>query len=115
MQGFINRGRLKEDFGLRMVFYVTKVEKHEKDVQLIPEHQYNLIKSRFDLGMVNIESLLLDKLYQDQRPKIAFVTGESSVVDQDFFDQLDSTDYYDLDIMRVNLGTKTELLEVIKG
>lgn len=50
MKGFINRGRLKEDFGLRMVFYVTKIEKHEKDVQLISEHQYNLIKNRFDKG-----------------------------------------------------------------
>lgn len=63
--------------------------------------------------MVNVESLLLDRLYEDRSPKIAIVTGETSVVDQDFFNQLDSSEYYDLEIIRVNFGTKTELLEVI--
>lgn len=113
LSGYVNRGKINKDSSIAILFHVTKIEKHEKDVQLISEKEYDLIKNRYDTGLFNIESYLQKKLFRYECPRILLVTGNESVVLGDFHDQLGDTEAYKLVIERINLSSQTEIRELL--
>ena len=115
IQGYINkRKNSRDDSAIQIVFYVLNIEKEEKDVQLISQKDYDVIKHRFDKGLFNVESYLLEKLYQDKKPYIVIITGHESIVLSDFYSELDSPDSYQIETKKVNLSSQTEILEYLE-
>ncbi|GAA0892632.1 hypothetical protein GCM10009122_23110 [Fulvivirga kasyanovii] len=114
--GYVNRSKsFKDTSSISLLFHVTKIEKHEKDVQLISEKEYDIIKQRYDSGLFDVESFLLGKLIDEEHPSILIVTGNESVVMGDLLDQLGyDQSRYQLSEKRVNLTSQAEIRELLE-
>ncbi len=98
---------------LNILFVPDTFEKSKEEIQLIPESKYNLIRERYDRGLVNVEALFLDQIYRREQPKLLFLTGETSIIVNDFYNQLEDKDYYDIALKRINLSSKTPYFELL--
>ena len=114
LNGYIKRLKSKQELSINIFFHVTKVEKEEKEVQLISEQEYNIIKERFDKGLFNVEPYLLEKLYKEIKPTILIITGNESIVMNDVLSQLVDDDLYDIHIEKVNLSSKTDIFNLVE-
>lgn len=60
---FITRARsLSNDSKLNVLFTVTKLVKHEKEVQLISKIEFDIVQARFERDFPLVDDLLLNKI-----------------------------------------------------
>lgn len=100
---------------LNVLFVPDTFEKSKEEIQLIPESKYNLLRERYDKGLVNIEALFSDQLYLKEKPSILFITGTTSIIVNDFYNQLIDDQYFDIKIQRITLSSKTPYFELLNG
>ncbi len=112
MQGFLNRRRRSnDDSSVSLVYHVLKVEESEKKRQLISEEDYQIIKGRYDRGLANVESLLLEIFRTGKTPTVLLFTGEDSEGEHDFYAHMKFSQFYTIEVKKVNLSSQSGLIE----
>jgi hypothetical protein len=115
-EGFINKTQgLTKDSTLNVLFAVTKVLKHEEEVQLISKVEYDIFQARFDRDIPLITDLLLDKIQSGQKPKIDVITGVQSTSKDDYLAQLPDFVYYEIRHHKCNMSSKSDLIRFMKS
>lgn len=111
--GFITFNR--KDSALQLLFNVTSIIGKNKACELISEDEYNLIKAKYDYGLRDIRSLIKENLRKDGFVNIAIVTGETSIVDKDFFKGLgdEAKSSYSIEFIKTNLSSASEILSSV--
>ncbi len=113
-EGFITRAKnISNDSRLNVNFVVTKVVKHEKEVQLISKVEYDIVQARFERDFPLIDDLLLRKIQNDVKPKLDVITGVQSTSQDDYLSQLPDADMYSINHHRCNLSSKDDLLRFL--
>ncbi|MCF8273097.1 MAG: hypothetical protein K9I95_04620 [Flavobacteriaceae bacterium] len=115
-QGYISRGQsLDNDSRLKVFFRVTKILKHEEEVQLISKVEYSIVQARFERDFPLISDILSDKIDRGQKPVLDVVTGVQSTSKDDYLGQLLDYHFYEIRHHKCNLSTKDELLNFISN
>ncbi|HJV77680.1 MAG TPA: exodeoxyribonuclease VII large subunit [Paludibacter sp.] len=104
-----SKAQLFDSSKIGLIFFVDRLKKGENEIQKISLGDYELLKSRFVNGFVNIEVEILRLLRDNKKPKILILTGKESIIDQDIISQLSDIDRYEITFERVNLSSKKEL------
>lgn len=112
-EGIIKRKASNSNFLYNTTFYITKVYNSERAIKLIDEEEFNLIKSRNDHGFINIEMILLEKIRLNELPKIMIITGNNSIVLNDFYNQLNNTSHYDIEVRRTSMTSHENIIDSI--
>ena len=113
-QGYVNKGQnLTSDSRLQVYFRVTKVLKHEADVQLISKIEYDIVRERFDRDFPIIQDVLLNKIEKGKNPILDVIIGVKSTSKEDYLNQLYNDEYYTIRHHMCNLSSQTDILRFI--
>ena len=115
VRGYINRFK-KFDKGanINLQFKALKIDGENKEVQLVKEEEYDLLKTRFERGFIDIKSLILERFEEGFKTRIAIITGQESIVDKDFDSQFSDHGKYHIEFFRTNLSNATSLAEYLE-
>ncbi len=110
IKGYINRSKkFDKNSNIGLQFKALEVCEENKEVQLVKEEEYDLLKSRFERGFTDIKQLILEQFEEGFKVRIAIITGNQSIVDRDFEDQFTDTDKYFVEMIRTNLSDASQL------
>jgi len=116
LEGYINKGQnITNDSRLQVFFRPTKLLKHEAEVQLISQHEYDIVRERFNREFPIIQDILLDKIEKGEHPVIDIIMGLQSTSQEDYLSQLDDLEYYDIRHHRCNLSSQTDIIDFIRN
>lgn len=116
IRGFINRSvKPEKDSRISLHFNLVEIKHENKEVKLVKEEEYDLIKSRFERGFIDIEELILNKFESGNKVSLLIITGVEAIVDQDFYSEFDQDDsrMFDVEILRTNLSNPLNIIEFI--
>lgn len=106
LKGFVNRAKkLDKNSSVNLHFHLLEIKGENKEQQLIKQEEYDLLKERFERGFTDIRQFIMDSFEDGTIPSILIITGNQSIVDQDFESQFSAYDKYDLEIERTNFGS----------
>ncbi|MEM9298136.1 MAG: exodeoxyribonuclease VII large subunit [Bacteroidota bacterium] len=91
-----------------------KIDGENKEVQLVKEEEYDLLKERFERGFTDIKQLILDQFDEGFKVRVAIITGNQSIVDQDFEAQFSDTGKYHIELFRTNLSNADQITGYIQ-
>lgn len=116
LEGYINKAQtLTNDSRLKVFFRATKVLKHEEDVQLISKVEYDIVRERYNREFPIVRDILLKLIERDTVPSIGLITGIDSTAIADYQSQLYDDEFYNIDIHKCNLSSKTEIVNLIES
>lgn len=111
LKGYVNRSKkLDKDSKVNLNFRLLEVKSENKEKQLIKQEEYDLLKERHERGFTDIRQLIMDCLEDGKSPSILIITGNDSIVDQDFKSQLSAFDTYQIEIKRTGFGSADQIV-----
>ncbi|MFH4965443.1 exodeoxyribonuclease VII large subunit [Gaetbulibacter sp. M235] len=113
-QGYVTRGQsLDNSSRLSVYFRVTKILEHKEEVQIVSKVEYDIIRARFDREFPIIQDVLLKKIEREQKPTLDIITGIQSTSQEDYSNQLQDRDYYNIRHHQCNLTSSAELVNFL--
>ncbi|SFZ89532.1 Exonuclease VII, large subunit [Flaviramulus basaltis] len=114
-EGFITKAQsLSNESKLNIFFRVTKILKHEKNVQAISKIEYDIIQARFERDFPLINDILASKLEKGLSPILDVIIGVQSTSEDDYMGQLTDSDYFRIRHHKCSLSSEKEILEFLK-
>ncbi|WP_289645154.1 exodeoxyribonuclease VII large subunit [Maribacter aestuarii] len=102
------------DGTIRLLFRVTKLKDKKDEFQFISKDEFSVVQERFKRPIPFLDQLLLDRISNGQKPLINIITGNNSIVGEDYRNQLIDSDFYVINEHLVNLSNTTDLEKKIK-
>jgi len=114
-EGYLNKTLNSINDGtIRLLFRVTKLKDKKDEFQFISKDEFSVVQERFKRPIPFLDQLLLDMISNGQKPLINIITGNSSIVGEDYRSQLIDSDFYIIKEHLVNLSNTSELEKKIK-
>lgn len=114
-EGYLNKTLNSINDGtIRLLFRVTKLKDKKDEFQFISKDEFSVVQERFKRPIPFLEQLLLDKILKEQKPIINIITGASSIVGEDYRNQLIDSEFYTIIEHQVNLSNIQEIAKKIK-
>jgi hypothetical protein len=115
-EGFVNKTQgLSKDSTLNVLFTISKIVKHDEEVQLISKVEYDIFQARFERDIPLITDLLIDKIQLGQKPILDVITGVQSTSKDDYLAQLPDFIYYEIRHHKCNMSSKTDMIKFMKS
>ncbi|MCF7559420.1 hypothetical protein L3X39_02135 [Sabulilitoribacter multivorans] len=115
-EGFVNKTQgLSKDSTLNVLFTVSKIVKHEEEVQLISKVEYDVFQARYERDIPLITDLLLEKIQSGKKPILDVITGVQSTSKDDYLAQLPDFIYYEIRHHKCSLSSKADLIRLMKS
>lgn len=112
MSGYIKRD-IKKNGSVNLCFQVAQVINHNKEEKLFKDEDFNLLKDRFNKGFEDVKEKLTDKIESGKKPNILIVTGSTSIVMADFYNQLGENNLFNIEEVKVNLSASESIIKYI--
>jgi exodeoxyribonuclease VII large subunit len=114
-EGYLNKSLNSINDGtIRLNFRVTKIKDKKDEFQFITKDEFSVVQERFKRPIPFLDQLLLDTISKEQKPVINIITGNNSIVGEDYKNQLIDSDFYVINEHLVNLSNTTDLEKKIK-
>ncbi|CAL2093112.1 putative Exonuclease VII large subunit [Tenacibaculum sp. 190524A02b] len=114
--GFVNRGNQQLKNGaIQLIYWVTKVIDHIDDYHFISKTEFNLVRKRFDKDSVDIQGHLLKIIRQGNQPNIHVILGSTSIVDEDYKDQLQQDHIFNITEERINFSNSSLIVNTLSS
>jgi exodeoxyribonuclease VII large subunit len=114
-EGYLNKTLNSINDGtIRLLFRVTKLKEKKDEFQFISKDEFSVVQERFKRPIPFLDQLLLDKILKEQKPVINIITGASSIVGEDYRNQLIDSEFYSIIEHQVNLSNIQEIGKKIK-
>jgi hypothetical protein len=119
LDGFLNKSLNVQDGSVRILFRANQVKDKKDEHQYISKDEFSIVQERFKRKIPHLSEYLINFFREEKKPKVNIITGQNSIVDEDFKSQLKDIDYYQIYEQRVNLSnpsaTTKKIKEVKKG
>jgi exodeoxyribonuclease VII large subunit len=113
--GYLNKTLNSINDGtIRLTFKVTGIKDKKDEFQFISKDEFSVVQERFKRPIPFLEQLILDKILKEEKPVINIITGNSSIVGEDYRNQLIDSEYYIINEHLVNLSNATDVEKKIK-
>lgn len=102
---------------IQLTLKVSRIEVvQEQAVDEAEIKRMELRQKKASVGFKNVDSILEQKLYTDQRPRVALIFAETSITDSDFNAGINAAkSAIDFDEYRVNLSNSTQFIERLQN
>lgn len=102
---------------IQLTLKVSRIEVvQEQAVDEAEIKRMELRQKKASVGFKNVDSILEQKLYTDQRPRVALVFAETSITDSDFNAGINAAkSAIDFDEYRVNFSNSTQFIERLQN
>lgn len=102
---------------IQLTLKVSRIEVvQEQAVDEAEIKRMELRQKKASVGFKNVDSILEQKLYTDQRPRVALVFAETSITDSDFNAGINAAkSAIDFDEYRVNFSNSAQLVERLQN
>lgn len=102
---------------IQLTLKVSRIEVvQEQAVDEAEIKRMELRQKKASVGFKNVDSILEQKLYTDQRPRIALIFAETSITDSDFNAGINAAkSAIDFDEYRVNFSNSTQFIERLQN
>ncbi len=108
--GYLNKSLSNINDGtIRLSFRVTRVKGQKDEFQFISKAEFNVVQERFKRPIPFLEQILLDKILREEKPVINIITGNSSIVGEDYKNQLIDPEFYIINEHLVNLSNASDI------
>ncbi len=115
-EGYLNKTLNSINDGtIRLLFRVIKVKDRKDEFQFISKDEFSIVQERFKRPIPFLEQLLLDKILKQQKPIINIITGNNSIVGEDYRNQLKDSEFYTINEHSVNLSNSKEVAQKIQA
>jgi exodeoxyribonuclease VII large subunit len=113
-EGYLNKTLNNINDGtIRLSFKVTRIKDKKDEFQFISKDEFSVVQERFKRPIPFLEQILLDKILREEKPVINIITGNSSIVGEDYRNQLLDAEYYIINEHLVNLSNATDIAKKI--
>lgn len=114
--GVLNRSISSKGY-IQLTLKVSRIEVvQEKAIDEAEIKRMELRQKKASIGFKNVDSILEQKLYTDQRPRVALVFAETSITDSDFNAGINAAkSAIDFDEYRVNFSNSTQFIERLQN
>ena len=114
LKGYVNRSKkLDKNSSMNLHFRLLEIKGENKEKQLIKQEEYDLLKERHERGFTDIRQLIMDRFEDGHVSSILIITGNESIVDQDFESQFTAYDNYEIEVVRTNFGSADSIIEFL--
>ncbi|WP_370476138.1 exodeoxyribonuclease VII large subunit [Tamlana flava] len=111
-QGFIVKCQnLDNEARIKVLFRVSQIPKLDDKVQLISQSEYNIIRERFNRDFPIVRDILLEKIENQVKPRIDFLTGIQSTSNEDCLNPIKNPEYYEIRTHTCNFSSKKEIMD----
>lgn len=102
---------------IQLTLKVSRIEVvQEQAVDEAEIKRMELRQKKASVGFKNVDSILEQKLYTDQRPRVALIFAETSITDSDFNAGINAAkSAIDFDEYRVNFSNSTQFIERLQN
>lgn len=102
---------------IQLTLKVSRIEVvQEQAVDEAEIKRMELRQKKASIGFKNVDSILEQKLYTDQRPRVALIFAETSITDSDFNAGINAAkSAIDFDEYRVNFSNSTQFIERLQN
>lgn len=102
---------------IQLTLKVSRIEVvQEQTVDEAEIKRMELRQKKASVGFKNVDSILEQKLYTDQRPRVALIFAETSITDSDFNAGINAAkSAIDFDEYRVNFSNSTQFIERLQN
>lgn len=102
---------------IQLILKVSRIEVvQEQAVDEAEIKRMELRQKKASVGFKNVDSILEQKLYTDQRPRVALIFAETSITDSDFNAGINAAkSAIDFDEYRVNFSNSTQFIERLQN
>lgn len=102
---------------IQLTLKVSRIEVvQEQAVDVAEIKRMELRQKKASVGFKNVDSILEQKLYTDQRPRVALIFAETSITDSDFNAGINAAkSAIDFDEYRVNFSNSAQLVERLQN
>lgn len=114
--GVLNRSISSKGY-IQIILKVSRIEVvQEQAVDEAEIKRMELRQKKASVGFKNVDSILEQKLYTDQRPRVALIFAETSITDSDFNAGINAAkSAIDFDEYRVNFSNSTQFIERLQN
>lgn len=102
---------------IQLTLKVSRIEVvQEQAIDEAEIKRMELRQKKASVGFKNVDSILEQKLYTDQRPRVALIFAETSITDSDFNAGINAAkSAIDFDEYRVNFSNSTQFIERLQN
>lgn len=80
------------------------------------DKKFSIKKQKSNLGYKNLNFLLEDKLYRNEKPNIAIITGNSSQALGDIYSAIGESKYnFNIEVYNINITSKSQILDILSN
>jgi exodeoxyribonuclease VII large subunit len=115
IRGILSK-RLREGGAIHLAFIAAHLEYSvAQSADPVLEEQWKRLQIRAQIPRKDVDYLIQNQFAKNEKPVIVIFTGESSIVTEEFFNQLGpSIDEYEIEIIRTNLKKPEQLAKDIR-